>query len=51
MLCFLLKCLETAPAESMRKGTKKLAKKQKEMGFIFIFIADKQDLKKLFSYS
>ena len=26
-------------------------KKQKEMGFIFIFIADKQDLKKLFSYS
>ncbi|MBS5296811.1 MAG: hypothetical protein U0K27_00345 [Segatella copri] len=27
---FLLKCLEAAPAESMRKGTKKLAKNKKK---------------------
>lgn len=30
MLCFLLKCLEAAPTESMRKGTKKLAKNKKK---------------------
>ena len=30
---------------------KETGKKQKEMGFIFIFIADKKDQKKLFSYS
>lgn len=38
MLCFLLKCLETACAESMRKGTKKLAKnKMKWDLFSFLY--------------
>ena len=41
MLCFLLKCLETAPAESMRKGTKKLAKNKKK-GDLFSFFTQIQ---------
>ena len=38
MLCFLLKCLETACTESMRKGTKKLAKNKKKWDlFSFLY--------------
>ncbi|CUP92819.1 Uncharacterised protein [Segatella copri] len=38
---FLLKCLEAAPAESMRKGTKKLAK-NKMKGDLFSFFTQIQ---------
>lgn len=36
-MLFLLKCLEAAPAESIRKGTKKLAK-NKMKGDLFSFL-------------
>ena len=38
---FLLKCLEAAPAESIRKGTKKLAK-NKMKGDLFSFFTQIQ---------
>jgi len=41
MLCFLLKCLEAASAESMRKGTKKPAK-NKMKGDLFSFFTQIQ---------
>lgn len=42
---FLLKCLEAAPAESMRKGTKKLAKNKKKWD-LFSFLLQISKIKR-----